>query len=127
MADSLRGVFSGENNMRTQWFRMLPILCIGAALYAQTFGGITGEVRDAQGATVPAAEITLLNAETNVSRKTVTNESGLYSFPSVPPGHYDVRVSKPGFKSATRAAIEIQVQQNARIDFDLPLGQVSET
>ena len=113
--------------MRTTWFRIAPILCFGAALYAQTFGSITGEVRDAQGATVPAAEVTLINADTNVSRKTVTNEEGLYSFPSVPPGRYDVRVSKSGFKSTARTAIEIQVQQNARIDFDLTLGQVSET
>ena len=84
--------------MRTQWFRMLPICASARALYAQTFGGITGEVRDAQGATVPAAEVTLINAETNVSRKTVTNEEGLYSFPSVPPGRYDVRVTKAGLQ-----------------------------
>jgi hypothetical protein len=113
--------------MRTLSFTILSLCYLTAAVYGQTFGGLSGEVRDAQGAAVPAAEVSLTNTETNVSRKTITNESGVYSFPSLPPGHYDTRVTKAGFKTATRNGIEIQVQQNARIDFDLLLGSVSET
>src|SRR6476659_1414687 len=113
--------------MRTLWFTILSICFFNAAVHSQTFGGLSGEVRDAQGAAVPTAEVSLTNVETNVSRKTVTNEAGVYSFPSLPPGQYDARVAKSGFKTATRNGIEIQVQQNARIDFDLSLGSVSET
>src|SRR5690349_24072321 len=113
--------------MKTKLLGIVSILSFGLAVYGQTFGGISGEIRDAQGAIVPAAEVTLTNSATNAGRKTISNDAGLYAFPSVPPGTYEVRVMKPGFKTVTRNEVEIQVQQNARLDFDLVLGQVSET
>lgn len=112
--------------MRTQSFGLFLCLSIASMAFGQTFGSIAGEVRDAQGASIPTAEVTVTNSATNVARKTITNEAGLYSFPSLPPGSYDVRVAKPGFKAAVSSNVEIQVQQNARLDFDLALGQVSE-
>lgn len=112
--------------MRTQLFRLWVIFCFGLAAYGQTFGSISGEIHDAQGAVVPTAEISVTNTATNVSRKTTSNEAGLYSFPSLPPGTYEIRVTKPGFRTATSTNVEIQVQQNARLDFELVVGQVSE-
>ena len=94
--------------------------------FPQTFGGITGEVRDASGASIPAANVTVTNTETNAVRTTATNDTGLYAFPSLIPGSYRVRVEAAGFKTVTRTAIELQVQQTARIDFTLEVGQLSE-
>ncbi len=94
--------------------------------FSQTFGGITGEVRDATGASVPGANITATNTATNAIRTSATNEVGLYAFPSLIPGNYRVRVEAPGFKSVTRTNIELQVQQVARIDFTLEVGQLTE-
>jgi hypothetical protein len=51
----------------------------------------------------------------------VTNGSGEYAFPSLPPGVYSVKAEKTGFKTTVRNQIEIQVQQNARLDFELPV------
>jgi hypothetical protein len=113
--------------MRTKWFGVLSTLFLCVTAYGQTFGAISGEIRDAAGAIVPTAEVTLTNAATNVVRKTISNESGLYSFPSLAPGVYSVKVTKPGFKTAASNSVEIQVQQTARLDFDLVLGQVSES
>lgn len=101
-------------------------LGLPACLLAQTFGEITGEIRDASGAVVTDAALTVTNRATNVTRTSATNESGVYSFPSLPPGIYELRVEKQGFRSATRSDIELQVQQSARIDITLALGQVSE-
>jgi hypothetical protein len=103
------------------------LLLITLPAFSQTFGEITGEVRDAQGALVPAAEVSVTNIATNVSRATVSNDAGIYSFPALPPGTYSLRVSKPGFKTFTRGDIVLQVQQNARIDVVLTVGEVSET
>jgi hypothetical protein len=103
------------------------ILCSGLPAFGQTFGEITGEVRDAQGAVVPGADVSVTNVAQNVSRTTTTNEAGVYSFPALPPGKYNLRVTNPGFKTATRSDIELQVQQSARIDIELAVGQVSES
>src|SRR5713226_3063619 len=113
---------------------MRRVLCLaGLSLltclpfFAQTLGEITGEVRDAQGAVIPGADVAVTNIATNVSRATVSNDAGVYAFPALPPGTYNLRVSKAGFKTAARTAIEIQVQQSARVDIELAIGQVTET
>lgn len=63
-------------------FLILGLLCVlsGIAL-SQTFGEITGEVKDPSGAVMPNASVTVTNTATNVARSTVTNTSGVYSFP----------------------------------------------
>jgi hypothetical protein len=59
-------------------------------------------------------------------RDTLTNGAGVYSFLPCNPGFYDVRVEQPGFRAAV-SHIELQVQQTARIDFTLQVGQVNES
>ncbi len=111
--------------MRSKLFAVL--LAFASMGYAQTFADISGEVKDPSGAVIGGARVTLINTATNATREAVTNESGLYSFPLVQPGIYNMRVEREGFKSATRTGIELQVQQSARVDFDLQVGQVSES
>src|SRR3954447_20953435 len=104
-------------------------LCIALAMpsMGQTFGEITGLVRDQSGAALVNAQITVVNAETNATRTTESNEAGAFSFPALPPGTYNVRVEKQGFRSAVQNGVLLQVQQSARLDFDLSVGQVSES
>ena len=110
-------------------------LLLGASLFAlfvatisaQTFGEITGEVKDPSGAIALGATVTATNSATNVSRSTVTNDAGIYSFPGLNPGPYQVKVVTPGFETALRTNIDLQVQQTARIDFTLTVGQASQT
>ena len=96
-------------------------------LIGQTLGEITGRVNDPSGAGVPNAALTLTNVATNAVRTSVTTESGDYTFPSVPPGIYDVRVEHPGFKAAASLGVSVQVQQTVRLDFAFQIGQVSES
>jgi hypothetical protein len=106
------------------------VLCaslFAGSLFAQTLGTVTGEVKDSTGAMVVGASVTVRNTATNGLREAVTNEEGVYSIPALNPGIYDVKAEKPGFKAASRTAVELQVQQTARIDFTLEVGQVSET
>jgi len=94
---------------------------------AQTFGEIIGEVKDPSGAIVAGAAVTVINADTNVARSTTTNDVGIYNVPSLPPGRYQVKVAASGFDTALRTNIELQVQQTARVDFALTVGQSSQT
>jgi hypothetical protein len=107
------------------------VICLGVLLtapaFSQTLGEITGQVTDSTGAAVPGAKITATNVGTNATRDVVSNDAGVYSFPALQPGIYGMRVEKAGFKAVTRANIQLEVQQNARIDFELTVGQVSES
>jgi len=103
---------------------------LGAALgiaSAQTGGEITGEVRDPSGALVPNASVTVINTATNAARLTTTNTSGLYSFPDLTPGVYNVKVVEAGFDTVVKANVELQVQQTLRVDFALAVGQATQT
>jgi len=95
--------------------------------FAQTGGQITGEVKDPSGALVPNATITATNTATNVARTTQTNSAGLYVFPDLIPGPYQVRAATAGFQTAVTSNIELQVQQTARVDFALSVGQATQT
>jgi len=109
---------------------ILAIGLLGAALgiaSAQTGGQITGEARDPSGALVPNASVTVTNTATSVARSTTTNTAGIYSFPGLTPGTYDVKVAVVGFDTIVKTNIELQVQQTARVDFTLAVGQSTQT
>ncbi len=110
--------------------RMFPALFLLAAALpalAQTFGEVTGTVTDSSGAAVAGTSVTLLNAATNQSRKVDTNEAGNYTIPFVPPGLYEVRVQKAGFKSSLRNDVRVQVADSVRVNFTIEIGNVTET
>jgi hypothetical protein len=106
-------------------FAVCVWLFLSLPCLAQTFGEITGEVKDSTGAVIPGVTVIAQNKSTNASRTVVTNNAGVYSFPALPPGTYTIKTEIDGFKTATRD-IALQVQQTARLDFALELGAVSE-
>lgn len=108
------------------WAVLLAALLVGTA-QGQTFGEISGSVRDATGAVVAGANITLTNTATSQARKAETNETGNFTIPFVPPGNYEVRVQKEGFKSSTRGDVRVQVADAVRMDFVIEVGSVSES
>jgi hypothetical protein len=78
--------------------------------FSQTLGQVTGRITDASGAAVVAASVTLLNTATNAVRNTVSTEDGDYTFPSVPPGIYNVKAERPGFRVAAANHLELAVE-----------------
>src|SRR5437667_2388639 len=113
--------------MQTRLFVLACLLLVAQLGFGQTFGSISGETRDSSGAIVAGAVVTVVNSGTNATRTVATNEAGEYAFPSLLPGMYSVKVERTGFKSVVRNQIELQVQLAARIDFELQIGQVSES
>ncbi len=107
------------------WILVLSICAF--PVWSQTFGDFSGEVRDPSGSGIPGVRVTATNVDTNAVRNTVSNEAGAYNFPAMPPGFYSIKFEKSGFKTVTQTRIELQVQQSARIDIDLPVGQVNES
>ena len=95
-------------------------------LFGQTFGEITGEIRDSSGGALVGAKVAATHRTTGAVRSAVSNEAGNYTFPSLQPGQYDLKVEAAGFRTVSRANVELQVQQTARIDFAMQVGQVNE-
>jgi hypothetical protein len=90
---------------------------------ATMYGGVT----DPSGAVVVGATVTVTNTNTGFVRQTTTNPQGQYNLPSLTPGSYSVRVDSTGFRRAERPNITLQVDQNARIDVSLEVGQATES
>ena len=109
--------------------RILPLLLTLSllALAQGPSGEITGTVKDSSGAVMPGASVLLTNAATGAKRTVASNAAGVYGFPALPPGTYTVTVEHVGFQKHTRSDIQLQVQQSARLDFALVIGQVAET
>jgi hypothetical protein len=112
--------------MQAKWV-FGAIVCFGLPLVGQTGGEISGRVADPSGSAIPNSVITLTNTATNVTRQVESTLEGFYTFTSVPPGIYNLRSEHTGFKTATTANVEVQVQQTVRMDFSLQIGQVSES
>ncbi len=108
-------------------------LCLGAMLMGSplaaqsTYGSITGTIRDASGAAVPDATVTLTSATTDFRATFTTGADGEYTFVNLNPGPYTVEVDKPGFKHVKRADVTVQVQIGTRIDVALEVGAQTQT
>ena len=93
---------SGRVNVSpNSWVALWVLLGLSAAIaFGQTFGEITGRISDSTGASVAGATVTLTNTNTNAVRTATSTDAGDYSLPSVPPGVYNVKVERQGFKAA---------------------------
>jgi hypothetical protein len=88
---------------------------------------IVGTVTDPSGAAVAGAKVTATSQERGLTFNAATNESGLYRIAQLPVGTYGLKVEKSGFSVASRPAFVLTVNQVARIDIALKVGQASET
>jgi hypothetical protein len=107
----------------------LPAIALAAALtmQAQTTGAIRGIVTDASGAVVPSAAVTLTQERTGLKREVKSNQDGIYMAPALAVGTYTVAAEATGFKKKILTGIVLEVNQEARIDLSLEVGQVSES
>src|SRR5258708_5050639 len=110
-------------------FVVLCIVILGTVpLHGQsTTAAVNGQVRDASGAVVEGADVQLINDRTNVRFPARTNQEGIYSLPTIPPGSYRLHVSKVGVKTIVKPDIVLNVLDARAINFDLSVGAVSQT
>src|SRR5579862_629775 len=109
---------------------LVSILAVGllsTSLSAQTSNGrILGNITDQSGASIAGATVTITDVQRGITRTLTTDASGFYVAPDLSPGTYTVRAEAKGFKSVQKVNVPVEVAKDARIDFGMQPGQVSE-
>src|SRR5687768_3134298 len=112
---------------------LAAVMLLGAApAFAQgggasSTGSISGEVKDTQGGVLPGVTVTATSPAQIGVLTAVTNEAGIYRFPSVPPGEYKLAFELAGFQNLTRDGIRITLGFNAQVNVQLGVASVQET
>jgi hypothetical protein len=100
------------------------VLCRSAGAQAVS-GTILGDVKDASGAVVPEASVSIIHTGTGFTRTRAADANGEFTFPSVPTGTYSVSAELAGFRNATVAGVRLGVDQKVRVE--LRLGSLALT
>jgi hypothetical protein len=90
-------------------------------------GSISGSIKDASGALIADANVTVTNLETAEKHIQSSGNDGLFAFAHLSPGRYRIDVEKPGFSHLMQGPVTLAAQQTARFDAALQVGQVSES
>jgi hypothetical protein len=100
---------------------------VSPAWSQQASGSITGTIIDPSGAAVANATVTVRDVDRGTILTTQTNTSGVYNFPQVTVGNVELGVEASGFSKQVHAAFTLILNQIARVDFQMSVGQVSQT
>ena len=108
------------------------MLCFASVLALPLLGQSTtarlsGSITDATGAVVPHASVTVRNTDTNFMQKVESNDTGVFTVPALPPGHYELVAEAAGFTRRVQSGITLTVSQNATLDVTLQTGSATDT
>ena len=112
-----------------RWLSLIVALGVlaGSAWAQQVAASITGRVTDPTGAAVAGARVTATSVERGIAYPGTTNTEGYYNLPNLLVGSYNVKVEATGFQTATQSNITLQMNQVAKMDFQLKVGNVQTT
>lgn len=98
-----------------------------AQTVSATTGAINGRVTDNTGAVLPGATVTITSSSMMGARNAVTNDDGMYRFPAVPPGDYNLVYELPGFATVRREAVRVGLGFTATINIEMGVASLQET
>jgi hypothetical protein len=121
-------------NSRTGTILATALLSTGLLVASATLHGqatasavLEGTIFDASQAAVGGSQVMLINKDTDARRTTTSSSTGLYRFDLLPPGHYEIRVTMQGFRTASVGPFELLVSQTSTVNVTLEPGSISET
>src|SRR6266542_1858897 len=115
------------NTFRRLAAAALLLLVAAAPAFAQgTTGSIEGRISDEQGLALPGATVFARNTATGFARSVVTDATGIYRFPGLPIGTYEVKADLAGFATVTRKDAVVNVSQNTGLDFRMRVATKTE-
>ena len=110
----------------------LPVLLLTIAAQpaiAQTGAGtgLRGTVTDPTGASIPGANVTIVQVDTAEQRAVSTNETGSWEARFLSPGPYRLTFERDGFKKLTQAGVTVTTSEVGTVNVTLELGDLVET
>jgi len=87
-------------------------------------GQVRGAVRDASGAVIVGAKVTITETATSTSTSTTTDSRGFYTFNALHPSTYSVKAEMAGFRTQEKTNLVLGVSQSTNVDFDLEVSSV---
>jgi len=87
---------------------------------------ITGRITDPAGLSIQGATITATDNQRATRWSTTSNSDGVFAFPRIPVGTYDVHVEAKGFRPSVQSGVQLEINQRARIDVQMQLGAVTD-
>jgi hypothetical protein len=99
------------------------LVCVLPSMFASTGGSISGLVKDPTGAVIPDATVTAISSATGVKLTTITEGQGLYSFPVLAVGTYEIQVSENGFQPYRVMGLRVDINSAVVADVTLQLGE----
>jgi hypothetical protein len=122
------GISSSWRSSRFCFARWVVLfVSLAPCLSAQTTSTIAGTVRDNQGLTVGGAEVQVTSTELAIDRTVTTESDGTYRIAALPPGIYEIRVSKSGFQTELFKNIEVTLNKTLVYDVTLQVGSMNQT
>ena len=109
---------------------LIFVLCSAAAARVDAqvrYGSIVVQVTDQSGGAVPGADVTVTQTVTGLTRNAVSNDVGLATLATLPPGAYSVKVSLSGFKEFVTAGVNVSEDSVVRVGSVLEVGQLTDT
>src|SRR5947209_14336601 len=97
-----------------------------AIMAQQVSGSIYGTVTDQTGAGVPNAKVTITDQAKGTKFEVTSNEAGNYTKDRLIPGNYTIEVEATGFRTAVSRDVVVNVDQAARVDMNMTVGNVTE-
>jgi Carboxypeptidase regulatory-like domain/TonB dependent receptor len=116
--------------MKIKQLAFMAALAIGLTSLASaqtTTASITGTVTDPSGAVVPNVKISATNNGTNVNYTAASNDSGVFNLLFLPVGRYNISGESQGFKKVVLGPFALEVNQIARIDMKLEVGDTTQS
>lgn len=127
MFDQIKSSVSRRRLWQLAGYLMLLLLASVPNWAQSTQGSIFGNVKDAAGAMVTTAAVTLTNTDEGTTRDTTTNSTGDYRFVDVKPGRYSIQVLASGFDKWSVTNVALTVRQSLRIDVQMAVGSVQQS
>lgn len=106
---------------------VVAALFVSSTSWAQVGGSISGTIKDQSGGVIPGAMVVMMNTALGTQVRTTSDGQGLYSFPNVPVGRYDLTITLDGFKPYKRTGLTVDTDSRLRVNATLELGSQSET